>query len=76
MSFFRIDIGKNELYIDLSFPHLEVNGEYDFNLMMFGKPFKSKGPLFLNLSKFYNSKIILKKIAFSYFIYLKCILFV
>ncbi|CAH1736156.1 unnamed protein product [Aphis gossypii] len=44
----KVDINKNEFFIDLSFPKLEMEGEYDVNLIMFNMPIKSTGPVFIN----------------------------
>lgn len=44
----KVDIKKHEFYIDLSFPKLQIEGEYDVNLIMFNMPIKSTGPVFIN----------------------------
>ncbi|KAL4089581.1 hypothetical protein QTP88_024594 [Uroleucon formosanum] len=44
----KVDIKKQEFFIDLTFPKLEIEGEYDVNLIMFNMPIKSTGPVFIN----------------------------
>ncbi|XP_001951125.1 uncharacterized protein LOC100159613 [Acyrthosiphon pisum] len=44
----KVDVKKNELFIDLSFPKLQIEGEYDVNLIMFNMPIKSTGPVYIN----------------------------
>lgn len=44
----KVDIKKNEFFIDLSFPKLQIEGEYDVNLIMFNMPIKSTGPVYIN----------------------------
>jgi len=41
---------KNEFYLDITFPILEMKGEYDVNLIMFGLPIKSIGPVNINVT--------------------------
>lgn len=43
---------KKEFFIDMIFPKLRVEGEYDVNLMMFNIPIKSTGPVYINASEF------------------------
>lgn len=43
---------KQEFFIDLTFPKLEIEGEYDVNLIMFNMPIKSTGPVFINASEY------------------------
>lgn len=60
---------KKEFYIDLMFPLLQVEGEYDVNLVMFNLPIKSTGPVFINSSK-YNStdlKLVFQNIVYSFY---------
>ncbi|XP_025200394.1 uncharacterized protein LOC112598212 [Melanaphis sacchari] len=47
----KVDIKKNEIFIDLTFPKLEIEGEYDVNLIMFNMPIKSTGPVFINATE-------------------------
>lgn len=49
---YRADFEKKEVFIDLSFPQLQVEGDYDVNLMMLNIPIKSTGPVFMNFSKY------------------------
>lgn len=44
----KVDIKKNEFFIDLTFPKLQIEGEYDVNLIMFNMPIKSTGPVYIN----------------------------
>lgn len=45
------------MYIDLKFPQIEVEGEYDLNIWLFNQPIKSRGPVFLNISKYNKGEI-------------------
>jgi len=49
-----VDTKKNEFFIDLSFPKLQIEGEYDVNLIMFNMPIKSTGPVYINASEYDN----------------------
>lgn len=42
---------KKKFYIDLTFPKLRIEGEYDVNLVLFNIPIKSTGPVYINASK-------------------------
>lgn len=52
---FRIDFEKKVFNVDLNFPQLQMEGEYDVNLIIFNLPIKSTGPVFINSSE-YNLK--------------------
>lgn len=45
---FKSDVVNNQFYIDMSFPKLQIEGQYDVNLIMFGMPIKSVGPVHVN----------------------------
>lgn len=45
---FNVDIEKKVFFIDVSFPKLQIEGEYDVNLVMFNIPIKSTGPVYIN----------------------------
>lgn len=70
ISFFRVDLEKKEFFIDLAFPLLQVEGEYDVNLVMFNLPIKSTGPVFINSSKYkyiYNFIISFSNCVYSFY---------
>jgi len=49
-----VDIKKQEFFLDLTFPKLETEGEYDVNLIVLNTPIKSTGPVFINASEYDN----------------------
>ncbi|VVC36453.1 Haemolymph juvenile hormone binding [Cinara cedri] len=62
----KADIEKKQFYIDMSFPKLNIEGEYDVNTQMFNIPIKSTGPVFINATDIsvkatLNGKTIKKK---------------
>lgn len=49
---YSLDLEKHEFFVDFTFPKLQIEGEYDVNLIMFGMPIKSIGPVHVNVSKY------------------------
>lgn len=43
---------KREFYLNLTFPILQIEGEYDVNIRMFNMPIKTTGPVYINASKY------------------------
>jgi hypothetical protein len=44
----KTDMDKKKFQIDLTFPKLRIEGEYDVNLVLFNIPIKSTGPVYIN----------------------------
>lgn len=51
---YSLDIEKKQFSIDVNFPKLEMEGEYDVNLVILNLPIKSTGPVYINVSKYNN----------------------
>ncbi|XP_050443075.1 circadian clock-controlled protein daywake-like [Adelges cooleyi] len=59
----KIDMKKKEFFANLTFPFLQIEGEYDVNLMMFNLPIKSTGPVKINATNIFVESTLMGKLV-------------